>query len=130
MSIDTHAHLNFNAFKEDFKKVIDLCLENNIWMINIGSKYDNSKTAEEIAEGYDKGVYAVIGLHPINLETGLVKTKQDTQEAGISNKEIEFDYQKYKELAKSSKVVAVGEAGLDYYWRPKTARKVATPIIR
>ncbi len=123
MLIDTHAHLNFNAFESDFNKVIQECLEKDIWMINIGSKYDNSKKAIEIAESYDKGVYATIGLHPINLETGLVKMKHDSSESGVQTKEKEFDYQKYKELTKSSKVVAIGETGLDYYWKPKTTRK-------
>ncbi len=123
MLIDTHAHLNFNAFKSDFDKVIQECLEKDIWVINIGSKYDNSKKAVEIAESYDRGVHAAVGLHPINLETGLVKMKHDSSESGDQIKEKEFDYQKYKELTKSSKVVAIGETGLDYYWRPKTTRK-------
>lgn len=104
MLIDTHAHLNFNAFKNDIDEVIQRSLKNNIWMINIGSNYETSKKAVEIAEKYQKGVYAAIGLHPIY-------------------KEENFDFQKYKELAKSKKVVAVGEIGLDYYRRPKTTKK-------
>jgi len=117
MLIDTHAHLNFNAFKNDIDEVIQRSLKNNIWMINIGSNYETSKKAVEIAEKYQKGIYAAIGLHPIHLETGLLKIKNDDE------KEENFDFQKYKELAKSKKVVAVGEIGLDYYWRPKTTKK-------
>ena len=123
MLIDSHAHLNFNAFSSDYDEVIKECLENDIWMINIGSKYDNSKKAVEMAERYDKGVYAAVGLHPVNLSTGLVKMRHDSVEGGNQSKEKEFDYDKYRELAKSSKVVAIGETGLDYYWRPKTTRK-------
>lgn len=123
MLIDTHAHLNFNAFKDDFSKVIDLCLENNIWVVNIGSKYENSKKAIEMAESYDQGVYAVIGLHPVNLDTGLVKMKHDSVESNSQSKEADFDYDRYKKLTSSGKAIAIGETGLDYYWRPKTTRK-------
>jgi len=125
MLIDTHAHLNFNAFKNDASDVIYRSLDNGIWMINIGSQYATSKKAVEIAEKYGEGVYAAIGLHPINLETGLVKIKEDQEEIEARNREKDFDYEKYKELALSSKkVVAIGEIGLDYYWKPKTKTKL------
>ena len=121
MLIDTHAHLNFDAFKNDYDKVIEDCLKNDIWVINIGTNFKSSKRAVEISENYEKGVFASIGLHPINLDTDLVKMKVDKSEG--SHFEKEFDYQKYKNLAKSKKVIAIGEIGLDYYYRPKTKRK-------
>ena len=121
MLIDTHAHLNFAAFDKDREGVIKRCLENNTWMINIGTNYETSKRAIEIAEKYPQGVFATIGLHPINLDTGLVKIRTDPEEG--SNFEVEFDFEKYKRLATSGKVVAIGEIGLDYYWKPKTTRK-------
>jgi len=92
-------------------------------MINIGTQYDTSKKAIEIAQKYKEGVYATVGLHPIHLETGLMKIKNDREEIEVKRREKEFDYEKYKELAKSPKVVAIGEIGLDYYWRPKTTKK-------
>jgi len=121
MLIDTHAHLNFNVFEDDADEVIRRSLDKGIWMINVGSHYTASKKAVEIAENYPQGIYASIGLHPINLDTGLVKMKIDNTEG--SRFEREFNYDKYKELAKSKKVVAIGEIGLDYYWRPKTTTK-------
>jgi len=124
MLIDTHAHLNFNGYKGDFEEVIKRTLENNVWMINIGTQYDTSKKAVEIAQNYPQGVYASIGLHPIHLETGLVKIKNDTEEIEVKTREEEFDYEKYKNLAKSKKMVAIGEIGLDYYYKPKTKRKL------
>ena len=96
MLFDTHAHLNFNAYKEDSLKVLQRSLDNGVWMINVGSQYSTSKRAVEMAEKHEKGVWAAVGLHPIHV------------------REEEFDYEKYKELAKSKKVVAVGEVGLDY----------------
>jgi len=109
MLIDTHAHLNFNAFKSDLDEIIKKTLAEDIWVINIGSKYETSKRAVEIAEKYEKGVYAAIGLHPIYSATELVKIKTDPEEGDFTVREEDFDRGKYKELAKSEKVVAVGE---------------------
>lgn len=123
MLIDTHAHLNFNAYKDDSDEVIKRSLDNNIWLINIGSQYSTSKRAVKIAEKYQQGVYAAVGLHPIHLETNLIKIKNDFQEIEYETRKEEFDYEKYKELARSSKVAAIGEIGLDYWYKPKTKTK-------
>ena len=124
MLIDTHAHLNFNAYKDDAPDVIRRSLDNDVWMINVGSQYETSKRAVEIAERYEKGVCAAIGLHPIHLAGGIFKTKVDTEEIEFETREEEFNYEKYKNLARLSKVVAIGEIGLDYYYRPKTKIKL------
>jgi TatD DNase family protein len=119
MLLDTHAHLNFTAFKKDADEVIKRCRDNKIWTINVGTKYETSKKAVELAQKYKEGVFAAVGLHPIHLETGLVKIKNDTEEIEIKTTEQDFDYEKYKALAENQKVVAIGEIGLDYYWKPK-----------
>ncbi|MBI2042125.1 MAG: TatD family hydrolase [Candidatus Nealsonbacteria bacterium] len=124
MLFDTHAHVNFNTYKEDSDEVIRRALDSGVWMINVGSQYSTSKRAVEMAERYKEGVYAAIGLHPLHLETGLVKIKDDPEEIQFKTVEEEFDYEKYKELAKSPKVVAIGEIGFDYYWKPKTKTKL------
>jgi TatD DNase family protein len=121
MLIDTHAHLNFDAFKKDADEVIRRSLDEGIWMINVGSHYNASKRAVEVAKKYSEGIFASVGLHPINLDTGLVRMKIDNVEG--SHFEREFDYEQYKNLARSEKVVAIGEIGLDYYWKPKTTKK-------
>jgi len=65
---DSHCHLNFSSFKDDYKEIIVDCLKNNIGVINIGSQYDTSKSAVELANQYpDKPVYASIGLHPVHM---------------------------------------------------------------
>ncbi|PIR02001.1 MAG: hydrolase TatD [Candidatus Nealsonbacteria bacterium CG11_big_fil_rev_8_21_14_0_20_35_11] len=124
MLIDTHAHLNFAAFEKDVKKIIQRSVENDVWMINIGTQYNTSERAVEIADGYKKGVYAAIGLHPLHLE----EQKLDKSEVGFlpkfKTRSEEFDYERYKKLAQSEKVIAVGEIGLDYYYKPKTKRKL------
>jgi TatD DNase family protein len=94
--IDTHCHLNFSEFDSDREEIINRCLSNDIYIINVGADYKTSRKAMEIAEKYDKGVYAAIAVHPHDVD----KEK--------------FDYKKYKELAENKKVVAIGECGLDY----------------
>lgn len=124
MIIDTHSHLNFKAFENDLDEVIDRTLAENVWTINVGTRYETSQKAVEVAEKYEKGVYAAIGLHPIYAAADLVKTRTDSDEGNFFIKEEVFDKEKYKELARSDKVVAVGEIGLDYYYKPKTTAKL------
>ena len=125
--IDTHAHVNFNAFKEDTDEVIRRSLAENVWMINVGSQFSTSERAVAIAESHGSGVYASVGLHPIHLTSGLFKAKVDTEEIEFKTREEEFDFEKYKKLAlrfgsgqAKSKVVAIGETGFDYWYKPKT----------
>ena len=113
--VDTHTHVNFNAFKNDSKEVIERALEAGIWMINVGSQSSTSTRAVEMAENYQEGVYAAIGLHP----THLVKEKVEKEESGelikYETRAEEFDENYYLELGKSKKTVAIGECGLDYF---------------
>lgn len=114
--IDIHCHTNFKIFEEDRDEVINRALKNNTWLINIGTQIDTSKKAVKIAGRYKEGVYAVIGLHPIHTSASY----HDEQELGSEGKEFTsrgeiFDKEKYKEIAKQGKVVAIGECGLDYY---------------
>lgn len=122
--VDTHAHLNFHAFSDDADDVIRRSLNGGIFMINVGSKYPTSKRAVELAENYQKGVYAAVGLHPIHVVKGILKFKTDAEETQ-NDQEEKFKISEYKKLALSSKkVVAIGEIGLDYYYRPKTKIKL------
>jgi TatD DNase family protein len=116
MLVDTHAHLNFAAFKDDFAETIKRSLETNTWIINVGSQFSTSQKAVEIASQYEKGVYAAIGLHPIHLETRKRKEAIDeNEEFKFTSREEEFNPENYRKLAKNPKVVAIGEAGLDYF---------------
>ncbi|MBI4050801.1 MAG: TatD family hydrolase [Candidatus Doudnabacteria bacterium] len=114
--VDTHSHLNFQAFREDAGEVISRALDAGVWMINIGTQFETSRRAVELAENYSDGVYAAVGLHPIHLFEHHV----DEEETSFNAKGEEFDVVSYKELVQRSvKVVAIGEFGLDYYRMPK-----------
>jgi len=116
MLIDTHAHVNFAAFKDDADETIRRALDNDTWMILVGSEFKTSNRALNYANKYEKGVYAAVGLHPVHLQEGLVES-EDEEDGNYSFKPRaeEFDYGSYEKLAKFEKVVAIGEIGLDYY---------------
>lgn len=114
--IDIHAHINFKIFEEDHEEVIERALGNDTWLFNVGTQIDTSKRAVELAHKYKEGVYAIIGLHPIHTSS-LHHDEEELGKGGVeftSRGEV-FDKEKYKELAKLGKVVAIGECGLDYF---------------
>jgi TatD DNase family protein len=94
--IDIHSHLSFADYKQDLLSVIEKMEKNDVATICVGSDYISSKESIEIAEKF-KNIFSCIGLHP-----GEKKTET-------------FDEKKYGELVKNSKVVAIGECGLDYF---------------
>lgn len=107
---DTHAHVNFNAFKNDSEEILKEAEKNNLGMILVGSQFSTSERAIEMAERF-QNVYAATGLHPIHLEDMEVKEEGAT----FKSKKEDFDFENYKKLGKNKKVVAVGETGLDYF---------------
>jgi TatD DNase family protein len=114
--IDTHTHVNFNAFKDDAEEVVRRTLDAGVWLVNVGTQFGTSRQAVEMAERYSDGVYAAIGLHPIHLFDHHV----DEEETSFNARGERFDPESYQELAlRSTKVVAIGEFGLDYYRMPK-----------
>tara|TARA_B100002051_G_scaffold276820_1_gene329415 strand:- start:16341 stop:17189 length:849 start_codon:yes stop_codon:yes gene_type:complete len=116
--IDTHAHLNLSAFKEDVEAVSQACAEASVSVINVGTKESTSKRGVELSEQYDSQ-YAIVGLHPIQTVPGM----HDEEELGggepFKSKGEEFNKDFYRELAKSKKVIGIGECGFDYYHTPE-----------
>lgn len=122
--IDTHSHLSFEAFKGDYREVVERAFKNNVrGIITIGSNYENSARAVKIAKEYqvrgstyhplidtdmrtrteieertlkEGKVFAAVGLHPIHVSEG-------------------FSIEKFKTLASQEEVVALGETGVDRF---------------
>ena len=114
---DTHAHVHFNAYKDDAAEVIQRSFDNDVWMVTVGTQKDTSKSGIEWAEKYEKGLYASVGLHPTH---AVAHGFNDSNELDFKPRQEEFDAEFYQSLVDSSdKVVAVGECGLDYYRLPK-----------
>ena len=95
MFVDTHCHLNSDNYEEIEKLILEI--SPNIIIVN-GVNQKTSIEAVKLAHKYHH-VYAAIGIHPSEIDE-------------LSLKEIEF-IEKY---ITDSKVVAIGEVGLDYYW--------------
>ncbi len=101
MLIDTHAHLDYPDFAPDFDVVLQRATDAGVTRImTIGTSIESSRRAVELAEKYPN-VYAVIGVHPSYAE--------EAEDDVITP---------LRELAKSSRVAAIGETGLDYHRLP------------
>ncbi|ALS24780.1 MULTISPECIES: TatD family hydrolase [Paenibacillus] len=126
MLIDTHVHLNVQAFDEDRHEVIQRARENGIsHMINVGFNRETIPSSIALAEQYDF-IYSTVGWHP-------------TDAKDMTPDDLEW----IESLCRHEKVVAIGEIGLDYYWdtSPKDvqarvfreqirlARKLGMPIV-
>jgi len=101
MFVDTHCHLNFQAFTNDLEAVVDRARNAQVTRIIIpGAKLDSSERAVEIANQHD-GCYAAVGIHPHHANEGVETAKSDL--ASLQT------------LATNPKIVAIGEIGLDRY---------------
>lgn len=98
MLIDSHCHILKNEY-ENPKKIIEDSFNNNIDKLIInGYDYESSKEAVDIANYYDN-VFVAVGIGPENINNVTDKT-----------------YNEIESLLCNTKVKAIGEIGLDYYW--------------
>lgn len=105
MLTDTHAHLDFPEFAGDLPDVLARAREAGVTRIlTVGTDAESCRRAIELSRTHDE-VHAVIGLHPTS-----------AQEPGALDFLAELP-----ELARGSKVVAIGETGLDYHHLPSRA---------
>jgi TatD DNase family protein len=112
MLIETHAHLDYPDFANDFDDVLVRAIDAGVSrIITIGTSVESSRRAVELAEKYPS-VYAAVGVHPSYVEQA-----------------VEDAITPLRELAASKRVVAIGETGLDYHRLPSKEledRKVKT----
>ncbi len=99
---DTHAHYDWKEFDEDRKELFKKFENNLCGLVNIGINMESAKKVMEYANNYSYMYYS-IGIHPMEVEK---KIPTEVLEQIIKN-----------ELKKkSSKLVAIGETGLDYHF--------------
>ena len=115
MLIDSHCHIDGEAFDADRDEVVERAREAGVAaMLNVGTGDPNTndfRKAVAVAERYDN-VYASVGVHPHD-----AKLYDDSAESHL------------KELAGSKKVIAWGEIGLDYYY-DHSPREVQREVFR
>ena len=96
---DTHAHLYFNKFDDDRGEVIARAEKEGVKRILVpGITLETSLAAMKLAASHPI-VYAAIGIHPTDALTWTESTQDEL-----------------RSLAQNSRVKAIGEIGLDYYW--------------
>lgn len=106
MLVDTHAHLYFDNFKDDYSKVIERAEEAGVSVaVNVGVDVETSLISARLKNSSIQ-FYSTIGIHPHEAEK---YAKSPTALIEKSIRKLEEIYHKYPD-----KVVAVGECGLDY----------------
>jgi TatD DNase family protein len=103
--VDTHTHIDMEEDFPDLEEVILRAHNAGVNEIIIPScTVDSFERVIEIAHNHE-GVYCALGIHPTEFK--------DVKDS---------DFEKIIELSSDSKVVAIGECGLDYYWDKDSER--------
>ena len=101
--IDTHSHINFEDYRENFDNFIEKLKNNEIDNVIIpGVEPSTFDEIISLCEKYDM-LFAAIGVHPSEAKTYTNETEKTIYEK-----------------CKNNKVIAIGEIGLDYYWEQET----------
>ena len=97
---DTHAHYDSGGFHADRDAVLSALPAAGVGLVvDPGCDVPSSRAAVALAERYPH-VYAAVGIHPEDCGGGT-----------------DADFDAIRELCGHEKVVAIGEIGLDYYWK-------------
>jgi len=99
MLIDSHCHLDFPELRANLDAIMTHAREAGVGlMVTISTRVGQFKALKEIVEAHDN-VYCSIGTHPHNA----------AEEPDITVEEL-------VDISRHPKVVAIGEAGLDYHY--------------
>lgn len=99
MLVDSHCHLDFPDFAEEREAIVARALDAGIGrMVTISTRVKKFSQILEIAETFDP-VYCSVGTHPHN-----------------ADEELDVSVDDLVRLSSHRKMVAIGEAGLDYHY--------------
>ncbi len=103
---DTHAHLSYDDLAPQIDQVLNRAAAAGVEkMLAVGTSIESSEKCIALAERYSQ-VYASVGIHPNDC-------------AGATEK----DFSKILELSRHPRVIAIGETGLDCYWKDAPLEK-------
>ena len=109
---DTHAHYDSGAFNGDRMEVLASMPEQGVELIlNPGCDLESSRTAVALANAFPH-VYAAVGFHPSDCEGWSDAAREEL-----------------RALAANPKVKAIGEIGLDYYWKDNAPREIQQQVF-
>ncbi len=111
--VDSHCHLTYGTLGRDADAVVRRAHEVGVaGMLTISTKLETFPEVLAVAERFP-GVWASVGTHPHHAEA-----EKDVVNAG-----------KLVELAAHPKVIAIGEAGLDYFY-DRSPRDIQKEVFR
>ena len=111
---DTHAHY-FDHKYDEIDGADTFLSGKDFWsavcgVVNVGTRYENSLKAIEQAKKYEN-MYVAVGIHPSDAQNDC-RLSIDEEIKRIRS--LVSD----EKLRKENKIVAIGEIGFDYYWKP------------
>ena len=107
MIFDSHAHYDDEAFNEDRDEVLQGLKDKGvIGVLNCGASIESARMSVELSSKYDF-IYSAVGVHP--------------EHADMVNEDV---IEELRSLAQNSKVKAIGEIGLDYYYEENPCREI------
>ena len=110
---DTHAHYDSGSFNADREAVLAALPEDGVGLVvDPGCDVPSSRAVVALAEQFPH-VYAAVGIHPEDC-------------AGCTDD----DFDTIRTLCAHEKVVAIGEIGLDYYWKENPPREFQEQVFR
>jgi TatD DNase family protein len=113
MLVDHHCHLDFPEFATELDEVVARAHQAGVGtLVTISTRIRQFDKVRAVAERFDN-VYCSVGTHPHN-----------------AHEELDIPLARIIELSRHPKVVAVGEAGLDYYYKHSTPEAQAEGFRR
>lgn len=111
MLVDSHCHLDFPDFEDTLPEIVSRAEAVGVGrMVTICTRISKFAQVLEVAEAFDN-IYCSVGTHPHN-----------------AHEEMDVSVEQIVELSQHPKVVAIGEAGLDYYYRQDYASAQAAGL--
>ncbi|MGR6465555.1 TatD family hydrolase [Rhizobium sp. PAMB 3182] len=113
MLIDTHCHLDFADFEEERDEIVKRAHQAGVkQMVTISTRVRKLDTLLAISERYPS-VFCSVGTHPNN-----------------ADEELDIQADDLVKLAAHPRVVAIGEAGLDYFYDTQKPEDQKTGLRR